>query len=48
MKWGTKLGTFDIRYKPRNSIKGQVLADFVAEFTPSSRASFMICQVTVR
>ena len=48
VKWGTKLGTFDIRYKPRNSIKGQVLADFVAEFTPSSRASFMICQVTVR
>ena len=23
-KWGTRLGTFDIRYKLRNSIKGQV------------------------
>ena len=43
-----KLRTFDIRYKSRNSIKGQVLADFVAEFTPSSGASLMICQVIVR
>ena len=24
---------FDIRYKPRNSVKGQVLVDFVAEFS---------------
>lgn len=47
-KWGTRLGTFDIRYKPRNSIKGQVLADFVAEFTPSSGTSLIVCQVTIR
>ena len=33
-KWGTRLGLFDIRYKPRNSVKGQVLADFITEFTP--------------
>lgn len=26
------LGTFDIKYMPRTSIKGQVLADLVAEF----------------
>ena len=32
-KWGTILGAFDIKYMPRTSIKGQVLADFVAEFT---------------
>ena len=32
-KWGTILKTFDIKYIPRTSIKGQVLADFVAEFT---------------
>ena len=31
-KWGTILGTFDIKYMPRTSIKGQVLADLVAEF----------------
>ncbi|XP_030959341.1 uncharacterized protein LOC115981328 [Quercus lobata] len=31
-KWGTILGTFDIRYMPRTAIKGQVLADLVAEF----------------
>ena len=31
-KWGTILGAFDIKYRPRTSIKGQVLADLVAEF----------------
>ena len=47
-KWGTRLGTFGIHYKPRNSINGQVLADFVAEFTLSSQGSVRIYQVTVR
>ena len=32
-KWGIILGAFDIKYMPRTSIKGQVLADLVAEFT---------------
>ena len=32
-KWGTILGAFDIKYMPCTSIKGQVLADLVAEFT---------------
>ena len=31
-KWGTILGAFDIRYMPRTAVKGQVLADQVAEF----------------
>ena len=31
-KWGMILGAFDIKYMPRTSIKGQVLADPVAEF----------------
>ena len=31
-KWGTILGVFYIKYMPRTSIKGQVLADLVAEF----------------
>ena len=31
-KWGTILGTFDIRYMPRTAVKGQVLTDLVAEF----------------
>ena len=26
------IGAFDIKYMPRTSIKGQVLADLVAEF----------------
>ena len=30
--WSTVLGAFDIKYMPRTSIKGQVLADLIAEF----------------
>ena len=32
-KWFIKLLPFEITYKPRRSIKSQVLADFVAEWT---------------
>ena len=32
-KWGTILGAFDIKYMLRTSIKGQVLADLMVEFT---------------
>ncbi|XP_075634002.1 uncharacterized protein LOC142606572 [Castanea sativa] len=32
-KWGTRLGAYDVKYMSRTAIKGQVLADFVAEFT---------------
>ena len=32
-KWGTRFESFDIRYRPRSSVKGQVLADFVVEFS---------------
>ena len=35
MKWAIELSEFDIRYKPKTAIKGQVLADFVMEFTPT-------------
>ena len=31
-KWGTVLEAFDIKYMPRTSVKGQVLADLMAEF----------------
>ena len=31
-KWGTILGAFDINYMLRTSVKGQVLANLVAEF----------------
>ena len=34
-KWGTILEAFDIKYMPRTSIKGQVLADLVVEFAKS-------------
>ena len=34
--WNVLLGAFDIKYMPRSSIKGQVLADLVAEFAELS------------
>ena len=38
MKWAIELSEFDIRYKPKRAIKGQVLADFVMEFTSAEPA----------
>ena len=32
VKWGTILGAFNIKYMPRTSVKGQVLANLVAKF----------------
>ena len=31
--WAIELSEFDIQYRPRTAIKGQVAADFIAEFT---------------
>ena len=38
MKWALELSEFDFRYKPKRVIKGQVLADFVVEFTSAELA----------
>ena len=32
-KWAIELGEFDIKFTPRTAIKGQAVADFVAEFS---------------
>ena len=45
-KWGTRLGLFHIRYRPRSSVKGQVLADFIAEFTPKNDGK-IICNAKI-
>ena len=31
--WAVELSEFNIRYRPRTAIKGQVVADFIAQFT---------------
>ncbi|XP_050242293.1 uncharacterized protein LOC126691281 [Quercus robur] len=31
--WAIELSEFDIQYRPRTAVKGQVIADFIAEFT---------------
>ena len=46
-KWGTRLGSFDIRYRPQSSVKGQILANFVAEFSPKDNEK-MVCHVEDR
>ena len=38
MKWAIELSEFDIIYKLKTAIKGQVLADFVMEFTSTEPA----------
>ena len=46
-KWGTRLRSFDIRYRPKSLVKGQVLADFVAEFS-LRREVGIVCHVDVQ
>ena len=36
-KWSIYLSSYDINYKPRTTIKSQVLADFVADFGPQMK-----------
>jgi ribonuclease HI len=36
-KWGAKISALGVKYLPRTAIKWQVLADFVAEFAPTSK-----------
>ena len=35
IKWAIELSEFDIRYKPRTTVKRQILAYFIMEFTPA-------------
>jgi hypothetical protein len=36
VKWATELTEFELEFAPRHTIKSQVLADFMAEWTPST------------
>ena len=31
--WAIELSEFDIQYRPRTAVKGQIMADFIAEYT---------------
>ena len=31
--WAKELSEFDIQYRPRTAVKGQVVAEFIIEFT---------------
>ncbi|XP_057793251.1 uncharacterized protein LOC131009864 [Salvia miltiorrhiza] len=47
-KWTVELSEYDISYKPRTSLKSQVLVDFINDFTPnlSIQADREICCLT--
>ncbi|KAL5571307.1 hypothetical protein UlMin_020904 [Ulmus minor] len=45
-QWSIELGEFDIQFKPRTAIKGQALADFIAEFTYTPEMSEKITTQT--
>ncbi|XP_060972386.1 uncharacterized protein LOC133038302 [Cannabis sativa] len=47
-KWAVELSEYDISYKPRTALKSQVLADFIADFTPNSQvqAEKELCHLT--
>jgi len=36
VRWAVELSEFDVHYKPRGPIKGQVYADFVGKLSPGS------------
>ena len=33
--WEFELSEFDVQYRPRTAVKGQIVADFIAEYTQS-------------
>ena len=33
--WAIELSEFDVQYRPRTTVKGQIVADFIAEYTQS-------------
>ncbi|KAL5565706.1 hypothetical protein UlMin_028870 [Ulmus minor] len=45
-KWSIELWEFDIQFKPQTAIKGQTLADFIAEFTYTPEMSEKITTQT--
>ena len=43
VQWAVKLSQFDIKYRPRTTIKAHALTDFIAEFTnpnPNQEAEY--------
>nr|POE66376.1 hypothetical protein CFP56_15097 [Quercus suber] len=40
--WAIELSEFDIHYRPRTAIKGQAVADFIAEYTLAGGAGVVI------
>ena len=33
--WAIELSEFDVQYRPQTAVKGQIVADFIAEYTQS-------------
>ena len=41
--WAIKLSEFDVQYHPRTAMKGQVVADFIVEFTNMEGQGVEVC-----
>ena len=35
IQWAIEFSVFNVRYQPRSAVRAQVLADFIAKFTPN-------------
>ena len=46
MKWSVELGEFDISFRPRTAIKGQVIADLIADFAVESKEEALVGEVS--
>jgi len=45
---GDEVRSFDIRYRLKNLVKGQVLVDFVVEFTLVEKSSSGVCSIIIQ
>ena len=46
MKWSVELGEFDISFCPKTSIKGQVIADLIADFAVANMGESIVGEVS--
>lgn len=44
LKWAIELSEYMIKYQPKLSIKGQVMADFIAEIPQQSSQLIELCR----
>ena len=46
LKWSVELGEFDISFRPKTAVKGQVIADLIADFAVADTEEPMVGEVS--